>query len=365
MAVVTERTVRPRKSEAVDLQSAMRDVQVSIASYHHAAAGFHSGSEAFETPARATVAFIQKVNDVLRVQIGQADKYRRIFKRQLDEGYAGAELIEAFRYVRHVMSHQLFRTSPVTTSVVGGLGLGYLTAAHWERVPLRVHNRLHNHTKLLKTYHDRRLVDHLVLDTFLDAAKYFASICPMIVHRDHHGEWTGFPLRSQPGVNTRLHPDEPPLEYGNLRSQEMNSRWLNSRPHGGDFRVICGRATIDARDVLFGLTFRGSASFSPFVETDQQVTRDVSAGYSYYHCSDSSHLRYDAFGPYRHGDTIGCVVSDVPMSKWLGDPVRSINKIDRFVTFMTREQWSHQVRIDLTDHLVRRSQRLAAVYPPM
>jgi hypothetical protein len=311
------------------------------------------------------VAFIQKVNDVLRTQIGQSDKYKRIFKRELNQGHAGAELIEAFRYVRNVTSHQLFRASPATSSVVGGPGLGYLTAAHWERIPRRVHNRLHNHTKHLKTYFDRHLVDHLVLDTFLDAAKYFAMICPMIVHRDYRDEWTGFPLRSQPGVHTRLHPAEPPLEYGDPRSQEVNSRWLNSHAPGGDFRVICGRAIIDTRDVLFGLTFQGSASFSPFVETAEQVTFDVDLGYSYYHCSDSSHLRHDALGPYRHGDMIGCVVSDVPISEWIGDPVTSISNIDPFVTFLTREQWSHQVHIDLTDHLVRRSQRLAAVFPPM
>lgn len=237
---MTERTVRPRRSEVVDLQSAMRDIQVSIASHHDAAAGFHSNSEGFETPARATVAFIQKVNDVLRQQIGQAEKYRRIFGQQLDAGHPGAELIEAFRYVRNVMTHQLFRATPTSTSVVGGAGIGYQTASCWDSVPRGVHNRLRDRTRPLKKYYDRHLVGQLVTDSFLDAAKYFAEICPMIVHRDQRGEWTGFPLRSQPGVAMRLHPLEPALVPGDLPSLRRNERWLNRRAPGGTFRLLCG-----------------------------------------------------------------------------------------------------------------------------
>lgn len=343
----------------------MRDVQISIAGYHDATAGYHVESETFETPARATVAFIQKVNEVLRQQLGQSEKYRRIFTRALHQGDPGAELIEAFRYVRNATSHQLFRAGPTTSAVFGGLGLGYLTTAHWQPIPRRVHNRLHAHTRALRPYYDRHLVDHPVMETFLDAAKYFATICPLIVHRDHRGEWTGFPLRSQPGVNTRLHPDEPGLEHGNSRLQIQNSRWLNRRPPGGDFRLICGRATIEGRDVVFGLTFRGSVAFSPFVETGQQASRDVVAGYPYFLGPESDQLRYEELGPYRHGATIRGVVSDLPVSRWIGDPITSIDGIEPFLTFMTPEQWFEQVRLDRDDYLVRRSQRLAAVFPPM
>lgn len=362
---MTERTVRPRKNETADLQSAMRDVQLSIASYYDATAGFHSGSEAFETPARATVAFIQKLNDVLRAQIGQRDKYKRIFARQLNSGDPDVELIEAFRYVRNVMSHQLFRTAPDTTSVVGGLGLGFLTSAVWGPIPRRVHNRLHPPTQALKPYYDRHLADQLVLDTFLNAARYFATVCPGCVDRDDRGEWTGFPLRSQPGVSTRLHPAEPGLEYGNPRAQERNMRWLDSRPPGGDFRVICGRETSEGRDVLLGLTFRGSVSYSPFVETAHQMMLDIDAGYPYFHCADADHQRRRALGPYRHGDVIAGVVSAAAFDEWLGDPVTTIAGIVPYSTFMSHEQWAHQIYINNADHLVRRAQRLAAVFPPM
>jgi hypothetical protein len=217
----------------------------------------------------------------------------------------------------------------------------------------------------LKPYYDKHLRDHLVLETLLDVANYFATICPLCVHTDSRGEWTGFPLRSQPGVHTRLHPAEPPLVYGDADAQQRNADWLNRRRPGGDFRLICGKATDDGRDVLLGITFIGNASFSPFVEATDQVETDIAGGFPYYLCTDGSRLRSRAMGPYRHGDTVQGIVSAVPLDDWLGEPLANVASIGDYSVLLPPDEWRRQIYLNRTDHLVRRAQRMAATFPPM
>jgi len=52
------RTVRPTNDEVDAIQSAMRDVQVSIEHYYRLTAGFIEDAEHFTTPVRATIAFV-------------------------------------------------------------------------------------------------------------------------------------------------------------------------------------------------------------------------------------------------------------------------------------------------------------------
>jgi hypothetical protein len=342
----------------------MRDVQVSIANYYDATAGFCSTEEPFETQARSALSFIQRLNDLLRRQIGQATKFRTIFQAHLAAGSPDAELIEGFRYARNVASHLLFPVTPETSSVVGGLGIGYLTSACWQPIPQRAHNRLETHTRALKPFYDRRVSGRLVMDTLLDAAKYFATLSPECVHRDARGEWTGFPLRSQPGIGARLHPLEPQLDFANARSVARNRRWLATRPPGGDLRLVCGRDFDGDRDVIFGLTFRGQFSFSPFVDTTRQVSDDLARGYRYYRALDPSRLEHVELGPYRHGGYIGAVRYRRAFPELIQAPLTDIAEVERSHAFLSAGEWSHQIRVDGADPLVRRAQRLAAVFPP-
>jgi hypothetical protein len=207
--MATPRTVRPRKNEIEPLQSAMRDVQVSIADYYRLTSGFIEDPAHFTTPVRATVAFIQKLNDVFRSDFGQRDRFKTIFRNRLAAGDRGTETIEAIRYVRNVGSHQIYPVQPSTARIVGNQRLGYRTSALWEPIPRAVHRKTHPPTQALKPHYDQHLQGQPVLDSFLDAARFFWLVCPLVVDRNEVGEWTGFPLRHQAGVDTRLHPDIP------------------------------------------------------------------------------------------------------------------------------------------------------------
>lgn len=360
---VVDRTVRPRKAELLDLQSAMRDVQVSIRSYHDATAGFHEDARAFETQARSTMVFIQKVNDVLRSDIGQSEKFRRIFQRHLDEGDPGAETIEGFRYARNAEAHHLLSSTADPVRVVGGVGLGFQTSARWGPVPQVVHKKLYPQTKVLQPYYLARLLHQDVVETFLDAAAYLASVCPQAAHRDGRGEWTGFPLRSQPGLASRLHPEEPRLLTTQGAFSGRHAGWMLRRRPGGDFRLICGRDARGGVEYCFGMTFRGDTSFDVFVETVVQVERDVAGGFPYYVPREDTPLTMRSTGVLRHGASLGVVTLDGSVDD-LEPAVASTAEIPTFSTALSLDDWDDHIRKALSDPLLRRNQRMATVYPP-
>ena len=157
--------------------------------------------------------------------------------------------------------------------LVGGvLGLRIYTV--WDEVPAAVHAQLHPGTQKLKPDYDALLLGTNVTDTMLDTLNFFSDAAPDLVHRDQRGEWTGFPLMSQPGVRDRLHSEEP--------SDEKTARaWLDERRPSGDVRVICGQLTVDGTRYVLGHTFEGRLSYAPFVETAEQFGRDVAVGYPY------------------------------------------------------------------------------------
>lgn len=357
------RTVRPRKAELEPLQSAMRDIQVSIADYYRLTSGFVQDAERFTTPVRSTISFIQKTNDVLRQDFGQSQKYRQIFRDRIAAGDPGAETIEAIRYVRNVGSHQLHPVRPNTTRVVGNHRLGFRTSAVWQPIPPAVHRKTHPPTQALKPLYDKHMVGSSVLNTFLDASRFFAEVCPLVVHRDHDGEWTGFPLRSQAGVAERLHPMEPEMTCGDASSEGRSRRWLTSRKPGGKFRLLCGCVTV-GQPYLVGLTFRDRWAYSPFTETVEQVRKDIQLGYPYYQGLPDGHLTTVGEIPDYGGVFPQHFVSQADPSTWIGSPLRKAPTKANYSTFGDLNgYWVGEVLKATGDRLVYREQRLAAWFP--
>lgn len=213
--------VRLDPDEIEPLRSAMRDVQVSIAEYQRQTLGLIAGPDEYTTPVRSAVAFIQKLNDVMRTELAAGD-YRALFNARLARGDPGARTIEGFRYVRNVGQHLLHPVVPEAGGVVGSnLGLGFRSWSHWAEVPGDVHARLHAPTQSLKPHYDHLIAGRSTLDPLLDACKFFAEVCPQLVHRDDIGEWTGFPLRVQWGTTDRIHPDEPPFNFADRVGSEV------------------------------------------------------------------------------------------------------------------------------------------------
>ena len=175
------------------------------------------------------------------------------------------------KYLRNVVQHIIHPVEPTADATVGGLGLGFRTFSEWADVPSAVDQELRTGTLALRPHFERRLRQQPVLQTLLNAAAFFASVSPELVHRRADGEWTGFPLRHQGGVRDRLHPEEPEAE-----SEAVS--WMNGRRPGGDCRVICGSFVEDSGQLLFGVTFRGRCVMTPFFETPDQVDLDTWVG---------------------------------------------------------------------------------------
>lgn len=258
-------------SEIPPLREAMRDVQTAVAKYYaETAQGGDLG-----VPVRGFLASAQVVNDLLANQTTDASSYKALFVQRTKPSPAAVEAIEAVKYARNVAQHVLHIVRPSDDTVLVGGQLGLRIYAVWDEVPQAAHDRLTNRRTLaLKASYDSALLGKEVVGTMMDTLRFYQAVNAEIVHRDARGEWTGFPLMSQPGMPAPLHPDEPD-------DLEAARKWLNARIPNGDARVVCGQITFEGTRYLCGFTFTGRHSFTPFAETVRQVEFDLAAGASY------------------------------------------------------------------------------------
>lgn len=273
--------------EPEQIRSAMHDIQYSVMQYYRYTTGWPA-AELLTTPARSTVAFIQKVHDALSAThsdggVKNSARYREIFGRRLGSGDQGAETIEAFRYLRNIGQHLVFPVQPAEAAVFGGMH-GLRSYNTWAFVPRRAHNRLRSGTQSLRPFYRSRLEGGSITDTFLAALAFYADVCPSAVHRSGvHNEWSWFPLRSQPGVTAPLHPEEP-------TDERAARRWLRRRLPGGELRVVLGQITLGGQPRIVGFTFAGELTYSPFVEAPETVQTDIKRGYAYFEPGHLLHL---------------------------------------------------------------------------
>lgn len=258
-------------AEVPPIREAMRDVQLAAASYYaQTTRGDDLGSAV-----RAFLANAQVVNDLLWNQASNAADFKALFTQRTSPSAHALDVVEGVKYARNVAQHVLHIVRPSDDRVLIGGQLGLRIYAVWDEVPHSAHNQLTNkRTGALKSAYDSALRGKEVVSTMLDTLNFFHAVNPDIVDRDGSGEWTGFPLMSQPGVPDRLHPEEP-------KDAQAAWEWLNGRKPNGDSRILCGQITLDGTRYLCGFTFSGRHSFTPFVETVEQVEHDLAAGVSY------------------------------------------------------------------------------------
>lgn len=254
-------------AEEPRLLQVMKDIQEDVAAYYAETA--RSGD--LGTRARTWLGRVQNLNELLTERLGDKATYKALFA---PSPTPGAELISAVKYARNVDHHLMFEVSPSQDTLIGGLH-GMRTYGCWRPIPAATHAELRAGTQALRPAYRANLEGKELTGTMLAVLRFFADLAPQIVHRDHRGEWTGFPLKSQPGVGDPLHPEEP---VGDLVAANA---WLNGRRPNGDLRVVTGQFTRDGTPYLVGFTFAGRLSFSPFVEQPEQVDRDIAAGFIY------------------------------------------------------------------------------------
>lgn len=245
----------------------MRDLQMSVAEYYaETARGGDLGPRV-----RTFLVAAQTLNDLLSNQIARSATYRSLFTIQR---HSSATLIEAVKFARNVTQHVLHIVRPSGSMTLIGGAMGLRVYAVWDEIPADVVARLRSPTQALEPAYRAELEDHEVTGTMMAVLRFYAQAVPQIIHRDATGEWTGFPLLSQPGVNSPIHPEEP--------ADSVQARlWMNNRRPGGDCRVVCGQLTVDGTAYVYGYTFVGRLSFAPFVETVDQANFDIALGYPY------------------------------------------------------------------------------------
>lgn len=340
-------------NEVDPLRTVMRDLQLAAARYY---SGTATGED-LGALVRAFISHTQTINDWLTNVIGERDAYRQLFSQR----YPRADFIDAMKYIRNVSEHVMHVVRPSSEGTLIGGALGMRFYARWDEVPLHVHTKLRPGTQALKPAYVAKLQGAEVMSTMMEVLRFYAEVAPDIVHRDKHGEWTGFPLMNQPGMSHALHPEEP-------AGAEAARAWMDARRPGGSSRVIVGQVTIEQVPYIFGHTFVGRYSFAPFAETIMQVNDDIVRGFAY--------LRGDALANVDLSDEFpdalqGVVlVSRGDVEEWT-TPVTSLEEQDDWAEpNVDVDEWRKLVGLEVRSivpevmrHDVRRARRLNALVP--
>lgn len=343
-------------TEVPPLREAMRDLQMSVADYYaETARGGDLGPRV-----RSFLVATQTLNDLLTNTIAESASYKDLFTTQR---HPAAELIEAAKFARNVTQHVLHivRPSDQITLVGGTLGMRIYTV--WDDIPAQVVAQLWPATQRLEPAYRAALEGQEVTGTMMAVLRFYTAVAPEIVHRDSRNEWTGFPLLSQPGMNTPLHPEEPADMPG-------SKQWMDSRVPGGDWRVICGQATVGDTSYVYGHTFVGRHSFAPFVETVQQANYDIGIGFPYLEGNIAANFDdvTDRFPEALQGSVIA---SRSDVLTW-ATPIAHIEiREDWHGPGVDAESWTQVVKMESDTRMPdgftfgpRRARRLNALVPP-
>ncbi len=349
--------IRIGPDELGPLQTVMRDLQLSASSYY-AASG--SGQD-LGSSVRALISQTQTINDWLLNVIADASSYQALFG---SARHPLADYIDAVKYARNVSEHVMHIIRPDDrVTLVGGV-LGMRVYAHWDEIPASAHALLRRNTQSLKPAYDSMLSGNEVMSTMMAVLRFYADVAPDIVHRDENGEWTGFPVLSQPGMANALHPEEP-------LDAEAARRWMDSRRPGGDLRIITGRIALDDTQYVVGYTFDRGCSFAPFSETAGQVNRDIGLGYRYFTGDLTANVEdaTERFPDALQGVVLGSL-GDI--ASW-ATPVANVenDEAEWLASGEDDEEWRRVVRLEsgvgvpeVWKREVRRARRLNALLPP-
>lgn len=350
----TRLTITP--AEEPRLRQVMKDLQKDVAAYYaETARGGDLGVHA-----RNWLGRVQNLNDLLTRQIAGKANYLALFT---PTPTPAAELINAVKYARNVDQHLMFEVAPSEDVLIGGTHVGLRTYGCWRPIPASTHAELHERTQRLQPAYQANLEGKELTGTMLAVLRFFADIAPQIVHRDHRGEWTGFPLKSQPAVRDPLHPEEPVGEIATANA------WLNGRRPNGDLRVVIGQVTMEETPYLVGFTFADQLSFSPFVETPVQVDRDIAAGFAYLQGDAAANVKNVT---HRFSMSAAGAVFHSPMdvATWATPLTQTRHGAD-WMTGFHPDGWRHIVSVehpgcfpDFVAYEQRRAFRLYAQVPP-
>lgn len=348
-------TISPDELEP--FRTVMRDLQIGAANYYACT----SLGEELGSTVRSFVANCQNLNDWFINESADAASYAANFG---NSRHPEADVIDAMKYVRNVSQHVLHVVKPSDSVTLIGGDLGFRIYAEWETIPEKTHAKLRPGTQRLRPLYESRLQGKEVMSTMLAVLRFFFDVAPSIVHRNAKGEWTGFPLMSQPGVSSPLHPEEP------VENIQQASAWLNNRLPGGTVRVICGQATIRKIKYVCGYTFVGRLSFAPFYEQIDQVIKDIANGFSYRQGNLPANVS-DVSVHHPDAPQSQVLESQSEIETWTTPVTQITPDIDWITPGIDRERLRQGGELEIPDpwpdymaYQIRRARRLNALIPP-
>ncbi|MDD7961394.1 hypothetical protein [Microbacterium thalli] len=137
--------------------------------------------------------------------------------------------------------------------------------------------------------YDSNVAGRPVLDTLMDAFRFFTDYDPCLAEGGSAGQAYGFPLPALAVSGyERLHPDWPDHAEAEVR---IRKEAQSTRP-GGVRRKVEAILEVDGQTVVAGYTVADSVSIA-FTEPISQVLKDVQGGYRYEIVGDSGDITID------------------------------------------------------------------------
>ncbi|MGA6205469.1 hypothetical protein ACPESR_11985 [Nocardia testacea] len=199
------------------------------------------------------------------------------YKKFRDDDTDG-RIVRGLTLIRNADTHADSVIEMDSNRVVGGMA-GWRVFPVWKAhadLPAEIQNLRGTAPGVHKRYRDW-VAGRLVVETLLDAMRFFDRCDPSLARRSESGDLEGFPLGDlgAPGYDC-LHPYW--LRENEL-SEQLLDRFKNMVPTGLGRRIHRAVPHADTT-LLVGVTALRGYGMS-FIESTEQVARDISGGYVY------------------------------------------------------------------------------------
>jgi len=241
------------------------------------AEGFAVDCEQVMIDASAALVVVRTVDTLFSEVLGEPDgaHYRETLKTEPD-----GRVVRGLVLPRNgdVHAHSLIEMG--SPRLVSGLGRnGFRVFPRWPEYTSLPADVLQTRTAgAVHEFYRDAVGGRLVIETLLDVVRFFDRCDPSLARRTDIGDLEGFPL--MPFIEhdyERRHPYWPSwseMDRGRLAR-------LTSSPPNGVRRHIRRLVPLDNTNLLVGLTGLNSIGSMSFIESTEQVIRDVAGGFPY------------------------------------------------------------------------------------
>jgi hypothetical protein len=226
----------------------------------------------------AALVVIRTIDNLFTEVLAGSDKARY---EQMWTSDPDGRVVRGMVLVRNTDVHAHSLIEMDSPRLVSGIGRGgWRVFPRWQdyaSLPAEVRNN----TRTARSAHDRyrdSVGGRLVIETLLDVMRFFDRCDPSLARRNDAGNLEGFPFPAFIEHDyERRHPYWPSWDEVNV---ELLNR-LTSQPPGGTVRQVRRKVVHGATILLVGYTNPDAVYREPFLESAEQVMRDVEGGFRY------------------------------------------------------------------------------------